>query len=474
MPITTTPSGGPQGEFSTYTPIYTQTLSTNTSSITFSNIPTTFSDLKLVINGTATTTGYAFTLRVNSDASSNYSQTLMSGNGTNAQSARYSNSNDTNMYIGGWVNGYDSATPSTIAVDFMNYSNININKTILWRSSAGTRNAEAGVMSWRNTAPITTITISSQSGASMATGSTFTLYGIKAAAAQFIPTKAAGGDIVVSDGTYAYHAFLTSGTFSTAQSLTCDFMMVGGGGGGGHAGGGAGGFRLLTSQSFAAAQYPVVVGAGGIGSNYQSTIVPSSANGTSTTFKGTSATYGGGGGNGDNSTVAAGRPGGSGGGEGFGRGNASAGTGNLGGFTPVEGYAGGLGLSDLSTYTSGGGGGGAGGIGQTCTTSKGGDGGIGAGGSGYTNYTIINAMAAATGTGVLSSGNYYYAGGGGGNSITQGSGGLGGGGQGATGSYGSPVLYRGQQSTGGGGGGANSDSVGATGGSGLVIVRYLL
>ena len=44
MPITTTPSGGPQGEFSTYTPISAQTLSRAVSSVTFSNIPTTFTD----------------------------------------------------------------------------------------------------------------------------------------------------------------------------------------------------------------------------------------------------------------------------------------------------------------------------------------------------------------------------------------------------------------------------------------------
>jgi hypothetical protein len=181
MPITTTPSGGPQGEFSTYTPIYAQTLSGSTASITFSNIPTTFTDLKLVVSGITTVTGYAFTLSVNSDTGSNYSQTLISSNGTSAQSARYSSSNNTNMYIGGWVSGYDSTAPSTLTLDFMNYSNTTTNKTILWRSSSSPRSVESGVMMYRRLAPITTITISSQSGASMATGSTFTLYGIKAA-----------------------------------------------------------------------------------------------------------------------------------------------------------------------------------------------------------------------------------------------------------------------------------------------------
>jgi len=468
MPITTTPSGGPQGEFSTNTPIYSTTLSSTTTSVTFSNIPTTFTDLVLVVNGSFSAQDY-LNLQFNDDRSTSYSDLPFRGNGSAASAGAASS----RAFM--WTNTEATANSRFMCrSNIQNYSTSGINKSVLSRGDSTTGFVAVNIGTWRKTEPINSIRVFSLSGNNFTVGSTFTLYGIKAAAAQFVPTKAAGGDIVVTDGTYAYHAFLNSGTFSAAQSLTCDFMMVGGGGGGGHAGGGAGGFRLLTSQSFTAAQYPVVVGAGGIGSDYGSIVVPSSANGTSTTFKGTSATYGGGGGNGDNSTVAAGRPGGSGGGEGFGRGNAPAGTGNLGGFTPVEGFAGGLGLSDLSTYTSGGGGGGAGGVGQTCTGNKGGDGGIGAGGTGYTNYAIINAMALATGTGVLSSGNYYYAGGGGGQSITQGAGGLGGGGQGATGSYGSPTLYRGQQRTGGGGGGANSDSAGAPGGSGLVIVRYLL
>ena len=96
MPITTTPSGGPQGEFSTYTPIYAQTLSSATSSITFSNIPTTFTDLVLVFNGTRSAAGET-NLRFNDDTASNYSRTFLYGDGTSAVSGRQSNTTSTSM-----------------------------------------------------------------------------------------------------------------------------------------------------------------------------------------------------------------------------------------------------------------------------------------------------------------------------------------------------------------------------------------
>lgn len=166
---------------STYTPIATQTLGTAASSVTFSSISGSYTDLRLVISGTASITGYAFTFGVNGDTGSNYSTTGISGNGTNAQSYRYANISNVSTYLGGWVNGYDSGSPSTITLDLQNYSNSTTNKTILWRSATGNRNTEAGVILWRNTAAITSCTVYAQSGANIVSGSTFTIYGIAAA-----------------------------------------------------------------------------------------------------------------------------------------------------------------------------------------------------------------------------------------------------------------------------------------------------
>ena len=166
---------------STYEKIAAYTVPSSTSSYTFSTIAGTYTDLRLIGSGITSTTGYAFTLGVNGDTGSNYSQTLISGNGSSAGSGRYSNATNTSMYWGGWVNGYDSTAPSTLTADFQNYSNSTTYKSILWRSSSGTRNTEAGVILWRNTAAITSITIYAQSGSTIAANTTFTLYGIKAA-----------------------------------------------------------------------------------------------------------------------------------------------------------------------------------------------------------------------------------------------------------------------------------------------------
>ena len=77
---------------STYTPIATTTASGSASSVTFSSIPSTYTDLVIVadILGAASTADAV--LRFNSDTTSNYSETVIRGDGSSAASARYSES----------------------------------------------------------------------------------------------------------------------------------------------------------------------------------------------------------------------------------------------------------------------------------------------------------------------------------------------------------------------------------------------
>jgi hypothetical protein len=452
MPITTTPSGGAQGEYSTYTPIYAQTLSSSASSITFSNIPTTFTDLRLVIGGITTATGYAFTVRVNGDTGSNYSQTLISSNGTNAQSARYSSASDASMYLGGWVNGYDTSGPQTITADFINYSNANTFKSILWRSGVGSRNAEAGVMLWRNTNPITTIQVVAQSGSSMAANSTFTLYGIKAATPA---PKATGGDVVYTDNTYWYHVFNSSGVLDVKTSMNVDYLVVAGGGGGAHSsgtgsgGGGAGGYRTSiggSQLSVTATAYPITVGAGGAGSTSLTVL----ANGSNSVFSTITSTGGGGGGIATATPVNGGNGGSGGGGSAYFTNN--KGLGNTPSTSPSQGNDGANGIS--LNINSGGGGGGASAAGSSGSGTVAGNGGAGTANS-------------------ISGVSVTYAGGGGGGAETgtAGTGGAGGGGNGSIQGAGT----NGTINLGGGGGGSGDPMSGASaasGGSGIVIVRY--
>lgn len=166
----------------TYEPIATTTLSTNTATVTFSSISGTFTDLVLIANYGHSATDQALRLRFNSDTGSNYSLTSLYGNGTSAGSVRASN--QTGAYIAYYVDAFTSVTTLTLC-HIMNYSNTTTNKTIISRTGRpdpGTNlpGTEAVVNLWRNTGAITTIDLSANSG-NLLSGSTFTLYGIKAA-----------------------------------------------------------------------------------------------------------------------------------------------------------------------------------------------------------------------------------------------------------------------------------------------------
>jgi len=60
----------------------------------------------------------------------------------------------------------------------MNYANTTTNKTILSRSNAADKGVMATVSLWRNTAAINSITLLASAN-NFATGSTFSLYGVK-------------------------------------------------------------------------------------------------------------------------------------------------------------------------------------------------------------------------------------------------------------------------------------------------------
>ena len=233
---------------------------------------------------------------------------------------------------------------------------------------------------------------------------------------------ASGGVITgpAASGGYRYHTFINSETFTLDVRGVIEYLVVGGGGGGGNDSTGGGAGDVITGEIFLeAGTYLVSVGGGGRGAagrpHFQTYTPSSSGNGGSSSFVG---------------QVAAG---------GFG--------GNQGG-------------------SSGGPGGGSGG------------GVNGSGGSG----TAVSDYAAATGTG---SGGYYAGGGGGARYIYAGrpggyiSGGLGGGGRGGftLGENDNFGPSGGQARTGSGGGAGyrnveNYIQGGASGASGIVIVRY--
>jgi hypothetical protein len=167
----------------TYEPIATTTLATAVSSVTFSAISGSYTDLVLVLSARSSQTGATdgLAVRVNSDTGSNYSSTYLRGDGTSATSGR--NSSDTYYrfaFDAVVASGAASDTFSATVIHFMNYANATTNKTILGRANVAGGGTDAVVGLWRNTAAITSIDCIGYGG-NLQSGSTFTLYGIASA-----------------------------------------------------------------------------------------------------------------------------------------------------------------------------------------------------------------------------------------------------------------------------------------------------
>jgi hypothetical protein len=157
----------------TYEPIATTTLSTATASVTFSSISGSYTDLVLVVCST-TGTGTAL-LTANGDTGSNYSRTFMYGTGSSVVAGRTTNFASFPFTIGATANVFSSSI-----IHLMNYSNATTNKTFLARGNDANDATVAFAGLWRNTSAITSLTLTGSAG-NLSSGSTFTLYGIKAA-----------------------------------------------------------------------------------------------------------------------------------------------------------------------------------------------------------------------------------------------------------------------------------------------------
>ncbi len=157
----------------TYEPIATNTLVSNTATVTFSSISGSYTDLYLV--ATAYTPGGDdnFLLNFNGDTGTNYSVTRLYGDGTSTSSSR--GTNQTVCQVGGLGNYW-----TMVKTNIMNYSNSTTYKTTLTRNDRANSSTGTTVNLWRSTTAITSIVIST-SGNPFGSGSTFTLYGIKAA-----------------------------------------------------------------------------------------------------------------------------------------------------------------------------------------------------------------------------------------------------------------------------------------------------
>ena len=162
----------------TYVPIQTQTLGSATASVTFSSIPSTYTDLVVAINYGLSADADSRWI-INGDSTSGlYSYTNSRGNGSAAASSTASALNYLQFGLGSVT--VPTTLTSTKIIHLQNYANTSIYKTSLSRVGDAQAQTLAIVGLWRNTAAITSLTFNAIS-ANFLTGSTFTLYGIASA-----------------------------------------------------------------------------------------------------------------------------------------------------------------------------------------------------------------------------------------------------------------------------------------------------
>lgn len=165
---------------STYTPIASVLVGSNTSTITISNIPQTYTDLVLDGSFTADTDNANLIWRFNGDTSTIYSQTLVGAAGTPTTGRETSQG----RILVSWVTATPNSTsPATFIGNVMNYANTNVNKTALLRwnvLSATYPGVQGSTCLYRSTSGITQIDLTIISN-NFTAGSRFTVYGIKAA-----------------------------------------------------------------------------------------------------------------------------------------------------------------------------------------------------------------------------------------------------------------------------------------------------
>lgn len=158
---------------STYEPIATNTVSgSTTATVTFSSIPSTYTDLVLVVSGTAAGPSDCV-VYFNGSQATNYSWTRLYGNGSAASSVTNATQNAITV-------GTFWTTVGNMIISVQNYSNATTFKSVLSRNNSPANYVAAFVGTWRSTASITSLSFVS-GNEYITAGTTLSLYGIASA-----------------------------------------------------------------------------------------------------------------------------------------------------------------------------------------------------------------------------------------------------------------------------------------------------
>ena len=161
----------------TFEPIATTTLGSSQSSVTFSSISGSYTDLVLVINGTSSGDA-GCRVQFNGDTGTNYSNTLFYAIYTTSGVQNARNTNATTIDGLGRLN----TTEGIAIIQIQNYSNTTTYKTVLGKGGTTTNGIVMTTVGlWRSTSAITSIVASLENSRTFSSGTTLTLYGIAAA-----------------------------------------------------------------------------------------------------------------------------------------------------------------------------------------------------------------------------------------------------------------------------------------------------
>jgi hypothetical protein len=152
------------------------TLGSPAATVTFGSIPSTYRDLRLVVNVINTASSNQTNIQLNADTGANYTRVIMAGQA--ATGATSASASGTSIVCMGW-SAPDASARTLLTADFMDSSASDKHKTVLLRSNH-LNEVDAVAARWANTSAITSIKLYPDSS-TFAAGSTFALYGIVSA-----------------------------------------------------------------------------------------------------------------------------------------------------------------------------------------------------------------------------------------------------------------------------------------------------
>ena len=171
--------------------IATTTLNVASSSVTFSNIPGTYTHLQLRASYQTSRGTYPLDkifIRFNSDTASNYSTHVVQGDGSSATSSSENTDKITDRDMSSTTAGSGGLVFGSLIMDILDYTSSNKYKTIRSLSGFDTNGTVSGYGgriglfsgNWRSTSAITSITFTVDNAANYSANSKFSLYGVKA------------------------------------------------------------------------------------------------------------------------------------------------------------------------------------------------------------------------------------------------------------------------------------------------------